>query len=370
MAKPMRVLQIVTQMNRGGMENRLMDIYRALDREALQFDFYTLRAASGQFDAEIQSLGGHVYHGAPLRAKNLSQIPAQFAAFFAEHPEYRVAHAHLNQWCGLVLQGAKRAHVPVRVAHARTALAGGGFENGVKNVIKHLYEKAPTHRFAVSEKAGVWLYGRRAFARGEVEVYPNAIETERFLYNAALRERTRAALSLSEAFCLLHVGNFRAVKNHEFLFSIFEQVLQSDSGAVLLLAGEGERAEALRALAQQKGFLERVRFLGSRDDVPALLCAADAFVFPSLYEGLPGAVLEAQAASLPCFISDTIAREVVLSPLCTPLSLSAPASAWAKQILASQNHARKNEFALFDASGFDIHSLVKRLSSFYLSAAK
>lgn len=368
MAEPVRVLQVVTQMNRGGMESRLMDLYRNVDRTRLQFDFYALRAERGQFDAEIESLGGKVYYNAPLDMKRLWEIPRRFEAFFKEHPEYSVCHAHVNQWCPLILEGARKAGVKVRIAHARTALSGKGLSVLVKNFIARQKADSPTHRFAVSGKAALWLYGKRCVKQGLTEVWPNAIEAGKFLYSEEARNSLRESLCLSDEYVVLHVGNLRRVKNHDYLFSVFAQILDSEPKSVLLLAGQGEREAELRALAEELGISDKVRFLGSRSDVPALLSAADVFVFPSFYEGLPGAVLEAQAASLPCIISDTIAEEVKLSSSVQMLSIEAPPSTWADAALSTRAHARDRDaaYALFCTTGYDVQSLAERLTEFYL----
>ncbi len=372
MSEVLRVLQVVTQMNRGGMENRLMDIYRNVDRERIQFDFYTLRREPGSFDEEIVSLGGRVYYNDGFSAARVFSIPQRFEAFFGEHPEYSVCHAHMNQWCAPILEGARRAGVPVRIAHARTALAGRSASVFVKNFIRNLYAESPTHRFAVSEKAALWLYGKRRVERGVCEVWPNAIESEKFLFDAQKRARTREELGLSDEFVVLHVGNLRRVKNHDFLFAVFAEILNAEPNAHLLLAGGGEREAELKEFAHTLGISQKVQFLGSRSDIPELLSAADVFVFPSFYEGLPGAVLEAQAASLPCFISDTIAPEVQLSEEVKMLSIGEEPHKWASAVLSTRAHARERDraYALFCETGYDVGSLARSLTDFYLSTQK
>ncbi len=358
--EPVRILQVVTQMNRGGMENRLMDIYRSIDRERVQFDFYTFRRERGQFDEEILALGGKVFYNEPLSVKKLFAIPSRLQTFLAEHPEYSVCHAHLNQWCGLILEGARRAGVPCRVAHARTALQGGGHQAFVKNFIKRLYAKSPTHRFAVSKKASDWLYEKQGG-----EVWPNAIESEKFLFDSTKRTQTRKSLGVENAFCVLHVGNLRSVKNHAFLFSVFAEIVKKEPNAHLLLAGRGELEASLRARAKELNLSEKITFLGSREDIPDLLSAADVFIFPSFYEGLPGSVLEAQASSLPCLISNTIAEEVFLSEACKSLSIQADPALWAEEALKHKDHPRVNQSALFAKTGYDVRALAERLCAFY-----
>ena len=365
MTKPLRVLQVVTRMDRGGLESRLMDLYRAIDRERVQFDFYVLRPEAGCFDEEITALGGRIFVGQALSTSRIPQIPGQFKAFFRAHPEYSVCHCHLNQWCGLILSGAKAAGVNVRIAHSRTALSGGGGSVFVKNAIRHIGASAPTHRFAVSEKAARWLFGDRRVDAGLCEVLPNAIESRKFLFDPALREQKRAELHLGDAYTVLHVGNLRPMKNHPFLFRVFSEIRKSVPTARLLLAGDGELRGELEQLARETGIGDAVTFLGKRADIPALLSAADVFIFPSLFEGLPGSVLEAQAASLPCLIADTIAPEVVLSDLAEALSLSLSPEVWAQKALETRTHVRGDESALFARTGYDAAALAQRMVSFY-----
>lgn len=365
MNEPIRVLCVVTQMNRGGLENRLMDIYRNIDRKRIQVDFYTCRKERGQYDDEILSLGGRVYYNDPLSVSRLYKIPRRFADFFRQHPEYNIVHAQMNQWCGLILKGAKRAGVPVRIAHSLTALENDSFKNTVKNIIKLPVNRYATHRFAVSGKAGRWLFGDKAMEHGKVEVWPNAIDCGRFVFDEEIRASVRCELDLNNSFTLIHVGNSRPVKNHGFLLQVFASLLNKESNSRLVLVGEGVANGTLRQQAASLGIADKVIFLGLRDDVPRLLQAGDVFVFPSFYEGLPGAVMEAQAASLPCFISDSITNEVCITPLVEQMPLSLSSDLWAEQVLARRGEKRESTREYFEATGFDVHSLVEKLTDFY-----
>lgn len=364
----LRVLQIVTQMNRAGLESRLMDLLRQLDRDAVQFDFYTCREEPGFFDQEIQALGGKVFYSPPLSVKRLPGIPLRFKRFLLDHPEYQVVHCHLNQWCGLVLLGAKQAGIPVRIAHSRTSLDKASLKNLVKNLIKLPVNHSATHRFAVSKKAGVWLYGKRRMAKNQVQFMPNAIPLERFSYDANQRIKTRMALGLSDELVLVHVGNLRPEKNHAHLLKVLQAVLQKQPHVVLLLVGADYMEGAVQQQASDLGVEKQVRFLGARSDVPELLSAADVFVFPSLYEGFGTAVLEAQASGLPCVISDTIPEEACLLPSTRNLSLSSPPEKWADMLLSMSGTDRKDCTEVLMKSGFSVENLATNLTAFYLSA--
>lgn len=360
---PIRALQIVTRMRRGGLENRLMDIYRHIDRNEVQLDFYTLRLEAGDFDDEIRSLGGRVFYNPPISIRNFFHISLQIAQFLRQHPEYRIVHAHVNAWCGTILRGAKMAGVPVRIAHARTAL-NYSIKNVPKNVIKLSVNRNATHRFAVSQKAGIWLYGKKAVESGSVKVWPNAIDYRKNSYNADIRLEIRRELNLADKFVLIHVGSHRFEKNHTFLLDVFAKVKCTDASAHLVLVGSGNW-DRVRSKAERLGLGNSITFTGPRNDVHRLLQIGDVFVFPSIYEGLPGAVMEAQAAGLPCIISDIITDEVCVTPLVVQLPLALGDEQWARRVLECRGVSRENYHDQFRQSGFDINDLVCDLAGFY-----
>lgn len=367
---PVRVLQVVTQMNRAGLECRLMDLYRSIDRNRIQFDFYTCRREKGNFDDEIISMGGKVYYNDPLSLSSLHRIPERFKLFLSEHAEYRTVHCHLNQWCGLILKGAKKADIPVRIAHSRTSLQKSTIKNSVKNLIRLPTKRYATHYFAVSRKAGQWLFGRRALSSGKVKIWPNAIDCRKFAYDPQTRKIVRESLGLGDELSLIHVGNLRPEKNHEFLFRIFKKVLEEHPSAKLILAGKDGMNGALRSLAQRLDIEKFVLFLGPRDDVACILQAGDVFVFPSLYEGFPGAVLEAEAAGLPCIISDTITDEVCITPLVEQLPLAIGAEIWAKHVLEKIETLREDVTRIIIEAGFDVMETAAKLEAFYISMSE
>jgi glycosyltransferase involved in cell wall biosynthesis len=362
---PIRVLQIVTQMNRAGLESRLMDIYRNIDRSRVQFDFYTCRKEIGSFDDEIKTMGGVVYYNDPLDLKRIHRMSNQFKLFLLSHTEYKIVHCHLNQWCGLVLKGAEQAKVPVRIAHSRTSLQKFTVKNMIKNVVKLSTNRYATHYFAVSIKAGEWLFGKRMIKSGKVEIWPNAIDCKKFVFNLQKREKMRKMLGLGNDLTLIHVGNLRPEKNHAFLFQIFKQVLDEQPSAKLILVGRDMMDGTTQSLAKGVGIDKSVQFLGSRSDVSDLLQAGDVFVFPSLYEGFPGAVLEAQAAGLPCVISDTITDEVCITNNVKQLPLG-DIRPWVEEIIKAVQYERKDTSSQLYRAGYDITTLTEKLTDFYI----
>lgn len=367
MSEPIRILQVVTQMARGGLESRLMDIYRNIDRSRVQFDFYTFRLEKGIFDDEIINMGGKIYYNNSIESR-LTNINKEFCDFLKANHKYKVVHAHMNQWCGLLLKSAKQASVPVRIAHSRTALNSNNLKNIMKNIIKISTKKYSTHMFAVSEKAGRWLFGNKAFKNGLVQVWPNGIEINKYKFDKNIRENKRKELKIEDdSFVIMHVGNFTYAKNHDFLIDIFNLVKKKQKNAKLVCVGGGNK-ESIRQKVKKLEIIDDVLFLGSRNDVPDLLQAADIFLFPSIYEGLPGAVLEAQASGLPCIISDVISNEICITSLVEQMSLKDSATIWANKVLEySEEHERKDMSQEMIKAGFDIKEVSKKLEDFYIN---
>ncbi len=364
---PVKVLAIVHSMARGGLESRLMDILRTIDSSKVRVDIYSYSMEKGVFDDEISSLGGTVYYNRPLNVRNMLTYTYYFAGFLKQHPEYRIVHAHQDAWCAVFCKGAKIANVPVRIAHSRTAATQVTLKNIIRNVIKIPVKKYATHYFAVSDVAGKWLFGNKAYQSGKVKIWPNAIDCAKYIFDKNIRVVKRNELKVSNLTVLVHVGNFVEAKNHNFLIDVFSCFLIYRPDSVLLLVGGGD-SYGIKEKCKFLRIEDKVYFLGARDDVPELLQAADVFVFPSIYEGLPGALLEAQAAGLPCVISSNITEEAcIIGWLVRRLSLSRNVKEWCSAICESLSIERSNTYECFVNKNFDIHALSNKLTDFYLN---
>lgn len=360
-----RVLHVVTYMGRGGLETMLMNYYRNIDRSKVQFDFLVHRDFEADYDKEILSLGGKIYHVSRLIPWSTA-YKKELCDFFAEHPEYKIVHVHQDCLSSVALECAQKCGIPVRIAHSHTS-------NQTKNlryIIKRYYmKKIPqyaTDLFACGAKAGIWMFGNQKF-----NILPNAVDIEKYAFSETIRNEMRKELGISDEFTVGHIGRFGKEKNHEFLIEVFRQIKNFNKNSKMLLVGNGEEFENIKRKVISLGMEKDVIFTGVRPDVNRLLQAMDVFVFPSLYEGLPVTMIEAQAAGLQCVISDKVPNESIITEgMVTVKKLSDSAEEWAECILSKKDLEREDVSGDIKKHGFDIKSAAKRLEEFYIGKAK
>lgn len=363
MLYPVRVLQVVTMMNRGGLETMLMNYYRHIDRTKLQFDFLVHRDFEADYDAEIEKMGGKIYRLPRLNPFSKNYLN-KLDDFFKEHREYRVVHSHLDCMAGIPLKYAKKNGVPVRVAHAHSSNQTKDKKYLLKLIYKKNISKYATNLFACAEMAGKWM-----FSGSDFEVLNNAIDAAAYIYNEDTAKKVRKSFGISDDTIVVgHIGRFSEPKNHDFLIDIFENIVKMNPSSVLMLVGIGDLMDKIKAKVNEKNLTDKVIFTGLRKDIPDILGAMDVFVFPSIYEGVPVTMIEAQAAGLPCIISDKVPIECKKTELVKQISLNESAEFWAKEAIHVSETERKDTFEEIKTAGFDIEENAKRLQEFYLKA--
>lgn len=355
-----RVLHIVTYMDRGGLETMLMNYYRHIDRDKVQFDFLVHRDFEADYDKEILSLGGRIYRTSRLIPWS-SKYKNNLRSFFKNHPEYKIVHVHQNCLSSVALQCTKECGVPVRIAHSHIS-----YEKDIKYPIKLYYKakipKFATDMFACSELAGRWMFGNNKFT-----VLPNAIDINEYVYLKDVSDKVRRDLNINDEIVIGHVGRFHPQKNHSFLIDIFSEIVKQNSNVKLLLVGDGDGKKEIEAKVKRLGIQDKVIFTGVRDDVNRLLQAMDVFLFPSLYEGLGIVAIEAQASGLPCVISNSVPKDCdITSGLVKFISLSDLPADWASVVLKQSKIIRTNRSDEIISAGYDIFSTAKNLENFYL----
>lgn len=368
MSEPIRVLHCVTIMNRNGLENRLMDIYRNIDKTKIQFDFMTNRAEDGDFDEEIKALGGKVYHLSRISPKNFNKYIRELKAFFADHKEYRIVHSHLNTLSTWPLRMARKAGVPVRIAHSRNASMDRNYKMIFKAFSRLFINQQATNRFACSRSAGVWLFGEKEVCRDTFRVIPNAIQLDKFIYSEEIRREVRKEIGISdETLAVVCVARFSQQKNHSYLLKVFKDLHEKQPNCKLYLIGKGELENEIRADIKQKGIENDVIFLGSRSDIGRVLAGMDIFLFPSFYEGFGTVIIEAQCSCLPMIASDTIPHETKLCDCVEFMSINDDPSKWADKALdMAMRIERKDNSVLVRENGYDIRESYTWMQNFYL----
>lgn len=371
MNKPVRVLNLFTIMNRGGAETMVMNYYRNIDRTKVQFDFMVHRQERGAYDDEIEALGGKIYRMPSIRPWSANSYRKVIREFYAEHTEYRIIHSHMSELGYYDFIEAQKAGVPVRICHAHNRPYGINLKSPVRWYYKTKMRPYITHMFMCGEESGEWLFGKKN--KDRFIQLNNAINAEKYIFNSEIRKKVRDNLKLSDdQFVIGHIGRFNTQKNHKFIIDIFDEVHKRNADAVLLLVGDdsSKLGQEVHDKVNNLGLSDSVIFTGVRSDVADLLQAMDVFLFPSLFEGLSVASIEAQSSGLPVIISDKVPIECKKTDLVEVMTLSAPAYVWAEKVLDSLNTKRINTFEQIKDAGFDIKKNAKWLQEFYIKLAK
>lgn len=360
---PIRVAHVMGKMVGGGVEQVVMNYYRHIDRSCVQFDFLVDADSTFVPREEIESLGGRVFEIPPYQ--HVFAYQRELVTLFREQG-WKIVHSHINALSVFSLRAAKEANVPVRIAHSHsTAGKGEHVKNALKAILRTQSNRYPTHRMSCSRYAGEWLFGKKA----DFEVIHNAIDLSRFVFNKELRAEVRAGLGIADDQLLIgHVGRFMPQKNHRFLIEVFSEVVRRRDDALLMLIGTGEDESKAKAWVSEYGVVNRVMFLGQRNDVDRLYQAFDVFVLPSLYEGLPLVSVEAQISGLPCFLSDRITREVDVTGSVCFLPIEDPFM-WADH-LCSTCSTKRVDVDKRDFIEYDIFTEAKKLEDKYINLAR
>lgn len=365
MSEPIRILNLFTIMNRGGAEAMVMNYYRNIDRTKVQFDFLVHREEKGVYEDEIKKLGGKIYRMPPLYPQNFSAYKKLIREFLKNHPEYKIIHSHMSELGYFVFKEAKKQGVPTIICHAHSAPHEYDLKMIVRTYFKHKMRLYITHMFTCGKKAGIWLYGKKN--KNNFIQINNAIDAEKFIYDKARSNELRTKLGITDELVVGHVGRFIQAKNHEKLIGIFNEICKINPKSKLVLVGEGDLKEHIEHKVNEHNLQDKVLFLGGRSDVNDILQAFDIYLFPSFHEGLSVSMVEAQAAGLQCFISNSIPEECIITNNVLQFDLSQDNKQIAEFILNyHKTYERKNTYSEIVNAGFDIKENALKLQNFYL----
>ena len=362
--EPRRVLHMIASLELGGSQSMVMNLYRKIDRTKIQFDFIVDHTDSDTLREEIKSLGGKIFVLPTFKGINIIEIIRAWNHFFAEHPEYDILHTHSRSYASIYLPIAKK-HGVVTIAHSHSSSNGRGVSAIIKNLLQFPIRYQADYLFACSDKAGRWLYGKKAIMNSNYCVIPNGIDLERFAFDEIIRCQMRQELGINEdAFVIGHVGRFTVPKNHKFLIDLFANFHKGNENSKLLLVGSGELFDSIKRQVDRLEISDAVILVGNRINTEDYYQAMDTFVFPSLWEGLGIVVVEAQANGLPCLISENVPREAVLTRNVKSLSLGFN-NKWLDELNGMQINGR-SMILENRIKEFDINVIAKRLQTFYL----
>ena len=359
-----RVLQVVTKMGYGGLEAMIMNYYRHIDRNKIQFDFLVHRPEEADYHEEIRSLGGKIFNIQRLVPWSLS-YKKELKQFFLSHPEYQIIHVHQDCMSSVILKIAKECGVPYRIAHAHSSSQDKNLKYPIKMHYKKYINKYATKLFACGNDAGNFIFGSAPY-----DIMTNAIDTSEYTFNSRKRTEVRALLGVGDEEVLIgHVGKFRVQKNQSFLVDVFSEIDKKQE-TKLLMIGTGDQFSAVQDKVEKLRLSDKVIMTGVRADIADLLQAMDVFVFPSTYEGLPMVLIEAQASGLPCLVSDKVPIECKKTDLVYQFPLDSSARSWADKALELSTIKREDKSAEIKQSGYDITENAVRLQRYYMDLAQ
>lgn len=368
----LRILHVIGSMGSGGAEAMLMSLYRMMDRTQIQFDFVVHTKDKSFYDDEIKTLGGKIFRTERFNVLNYFPYKKFWDSFFIQHPEYSIVHGHINSSAAIYLASAKK-YRRIAVVHSHATRSQ---ENNLRSYAFLLFSYPiryiSDYFFACSQQAGIDRFGKKVVESSRFKVLNNGIQVERYTYNPAVRVKMRKQYGVADDTLLVgHVGRFTFAKNHKFLLDVFQQLHQKEPNSVLWLIGVGELEDEIRKQIVWMHLDEAVVFMGQTNRVYDYLQAMDLFLFPSVFEGLGISLVEAQAAGLPCVVSENIQPEADIGcGLITQRNISDGSPQWAADALTRRDLERVDTSAFVVKSGFDIRETAKHLQQFYLGLTR
>lgn len=363
-----KVLFISQYLNRNGTEAFMMNVFRGVDRSQFMIDFLLYSWEETDYSREVEAAGGHVYR-VPSRRQSPILWHHSLKKFFKEHAsEYQAIHFCGNSLTSIApIYYAYKYGIPVRIVHAHSSSARGWHNRFLHRMKRDYAYRIATHHIACSTLAAEWFFGKK-----QSVIIRNGIDVKRFTFNFKTREQYRKVMNMTEEEILIgHVGRFTSEKNHTFILDVFVQFVKRCPSAKLMLIGVGPLLEDMKQKVEQMNLREKVLFMGERSDVAELMQIMDVFLMPSLFEGLPFVLVEAQAAGLPCLISDTINKDIRITDNVFFQSLSLGAEDWAEKMgdITTAFERRKTD-EIMEAAGYSIQSTLDYIQMVYKNGEK
>ena len=363
-----RVAIVIGKMDSGGKKNLVMEYYRHIDRNKVQFDFICDSDSQAIPYEEIESLGGRVYIIPPYQKifANMREMKR-----ICMENKYPVVHAWNSTMNLFPMRVAKSVGIPVRISESLSMAHEGDWKTKIKRILRPMSKWYATHYMSCGEDCGRWQFGDKLFNSGKVDVFKTVINTKFNDFNPEMREITRKEFGWEDKVVVGHIGRFTPQKNSVHLIEIFAAVAKKEPKAVLCLIGDGELKADIMAKIKELGIENKVNYLGRREDIQQFYNAMDCFLLPSLYEGLPVVGLEAESCGLPMFFSTEVTREANACELGQFIPLSASEDDWADamlKLIRKNLPVRRSHAQEVANAGFDSASEAIRLQEYYMRA--
>lgn len=364
--EPLRIVHVIGKWVGGGVEAVVMNYYRHINHEKIQFDFICDEDSTNIPYEEIESLGGKVILVPPYQ--KIFKYQKELIKVFKEN-NYNIVHSHINTLSIFPLRAAKKTGIPVRIAHSHSTTNKKEWKKNLMKIIFKPFSKVySTNYFACTEHAGRWLFGNQTFDQGKVFVMNNAINLDKFKYDEKIRRFKRKELGIKDDILVIgHIGRFVSQKNHSFLIDIFREIHEKNKNSILILAGQGPLESDIKEKVKLLNLTDSVMFLGQREDANELYQVFDVFLLPSLYEGLGIVLIEAQCAGCYCIASNEVPRTAKITQNLEFLALENNEKEWYELVKENKLNSKRNNYVSdIKKSGYDIAEEVVKLNNIYL----
>lgn len=363
-----RILHMIGSLELGGSQTMIMNIYRRIDKNIIQFDFIIDHTADMYYADEIRALGGIIYTMPTFTGANIWKIYREWNIFFKEHPEYKIIHSHVRSYASIFLQIAKKYSL-ITIIHSHNTSNGKGIKSFIKNSLQFPLKYQGDYFMACSELAGKWLFGEKIIENKNFMIVRNGIDSKKFMYDIEKRMKIRKEFNINKnEFVVGYLARVVEQKNPLFMIDVFKEIVDLCPTATCLFVGDGELLSKVKNKAKELGIYDKIIFTGLRTDSSDLLSAMDVYILPSFWEGLGMSLIEAQASGLQCFCSENIQKEAIITNLVNVKKLGDGAYSWAKNVLNYSNgYVRKSRENDVINNGFDISLVAEEMEKFYFS---
>ena len=359
------VLQYIGGLGLGGTQSFVMDLYRAIDKKKIQFDFIVNKGErNSPYYNEILAMGGKIYECPKFKGSNFLTFIKWWNSFFSKHKEYKILHSHIRGSASIFLPIAHKYKI-TNIEHSHSTSNGTGMKAFIKDVMQLPVRYEADYLFACSEKAGEWLYGKNVKNRRNFYVIRNSIDASKYAYSIDKRNQVKRKLGINNEFVVGFVGRVMQPKNPLFAIEVFYSFHNMVPDSKMLFVGDGNMLDDVKQKAKEFDIEQNIIFTGAREDVNDLLQAMDCYIFPSLWEGLGISLVEAQASGLRSYCSENIPDEAIVTDLVKRIRISSGAQVWAETIKKGMHYVRRVTTENIIKARYDVKQNASFMTAFY-----